>query len=384
MRLSAFITAHMADILAEWDGYARTLTPAADGMTLVALRDHAEGMLRAIALDIETPQTEAERHQKSLGESDDASASSAASVHGRDRHASNFSLVQLSGEFRALRASVLRLWLEHVPTDTRAALEEVMRFNEALDQALAESVVTFSGRAEHARNTFDAILGHDLRGPLSTMALSGELLTRNELGADQARELGVRIGSAARYMASMVNDLLEFARGRLGGKGLPFKPRMQSLAGVCNEALDDAAAMHPESTFTIQVDPESPSEACIDAARIRQLLVNLLGNAGQHGTRGRPIQLHVGGDQDQVLLDVVNEGGRIPAESLARIFDPLVRLQQDASPGGRVMGGLGLGLHIAQEIARAHGGSIVASSDDRHTMFSVRLPRRGQEGEECA
>ena len=383
VRLSAFITGHMDRILAAWDEYARTMSPAADDMSLLALRDHAEEMLRAIALDIETPQTEAQRHDKSLGGSDDARATTAASVHGGVRHDSRFTLVQLNGEFRALRASVLHLWLEHASSDSRQVLADVMRFNEALDQALAESVVTFSARADYARNMFDAILGHDLRGPLSTITMSGELLTRHELRADKAKDLGVRITSAARYMSSLVNDLLEFARLGLGGASLPVHPEIVEVEEICNDALNHARAMHPQCTFELAAGSQARSSACMDADRVHQLLVNLLGNAGQHGAAGRPVRLHIAGDNDVVTLSVVNEGARIPEASLKQIFQPLVRLSSVTDSQGMVAGSLGLGLYIAREIAEAHGGTIAAESDDQHTTFSVRLPRECPAGAAC-
>lgn len=377
MRLSAFITGYMDQILGDWDEYALTMKPAADEMSLRELRDHAEQMLRAVALDIETPQTEGEEHAKSLGGSDDPDASNAASMHGQMRHDSHFTLVQLTAEFRALRASVLCLWRGHVEGSSPEVLEQVMRFNEAIDQALAESICTFSKRADYARDMFDAILGHDLRGPLSTIALAGELLTRAELPPEKARELGVRVNGAARYMSAMVGDLLEFARRRLGGGILSVHPHMANLVEVCNGALADAHAMHPNSEFELVANAKL--DARIDADRIHQLLVNLLGNAGQHGAPGRPIQLHLAGDTDEVVLCVINEGGRIPAASLKRIFEPMVRLKPGADSDKGIVTSLGLGLHIAREIAQAHGGSLAAGSDDLHTTFTVRLPKQGPE-----
>lgn len=377
MRLSVFINDHMDQILAQWDQHARTLTPAADAMSLKALRNHAEQMLRAVALDIETLQTEGEQRTKSMGGADDPDATSAASEHGTMRHASDFTLMQLNSEFRALRASVLHLWRKHRGAMSESVLDEVVRFNEAIDQALAESILTFSRRADQTRDMFDAILGHDLRGPLSTVTAAGEILTRTDLRPDNAVELGLRVTRAARYMTAMVHDLLEFARTRLGGETLPVHPQTANLAQVCTEAIEDAAAMHPDSRFELIAGTRL--EAWVDADRIHQLLVNLLGNAGQHGTPGRPIQMHVAGDETDAMLCVINEGRQIPEEWLQRIFDPMMRLKPDDDAANGVTAGLGLGLHVAREIALAHGGSIAADSDGLRTTFTVRLPRRGPE-----
>ena len=362
----------MAPILECWDEYASTMTPAADEMSLQALRDHSEAMLRAVALDIDSPQTQREQFQKSQGESDE-DASSAASEHGHLRHASNFTLIQLSSEFRALRASVLRLWLRQVEQVTPDVLEDVIRFNEAIDQALAESIVTYSARSSHSRDLFDAILGHDLRGPLSAMSLAGELLGREDMPA-RAMELGGRIRSSARYMSAMVSDMLEFARARLGNTHITVNPHTASIESVCSGALSDAVAMHPGSRFEMRL--EGRPEAWIDADRTRQLLMNLLGNAGQHGAREVPVELHAHADEHETTFRVVNHGPVIPAGHLRNIFEPLVRLSSEPEDDGNRATSLGLGLHIAREIAAAHEGTITAQSEDGITTFTVRLPVR--------
>ena len=364
----------MDQILACWDEYAGTMTPAADQMSLHALRDHSEAMLRAVALDIDSPQTGREQLDKSLGEATEDVSNSAASEHGHLRHASNFTLIQLSSEFRALRASVLRLWLQQVDRVTPSVLDEVIRFNEAIDQALAESIVTYSDRATHSRDMFDAILGHDLRGPLSAMSLAGELLQRGDMPASKAVALGGRIRSSALYMSSMVSDMLEFARIRLGQASLPVQAEVANIESVCAGAIADAAAMHPGSHFELHV--EGRPEAWIDANRMRQLLMNLLGNAGQHGTRGRPVKLFATADEVQTTFRVVNEGPDIPQDLLHTIFEPMVRLEATDEVSTHRTTSLGLGLHIAREIAVSHGGSLGARSEAQVTTFTVRVPAK--------
>lgn len=372
IRLSTFILTEMDQILACWDEYARTMTPAADQMSLRALRDHSEEMLRAVAADIDSPQTDVEQVEKSQGESTTDPSDSAASDHGHLRHFANFTLIQLSSEFRALRASVLRLWLHQVETVSPAVLDDVVRFNEAIDQALAESIVTYSERSSHSRDLFDAILGHDLRGPLSAMSMAGELLTLDDLPAGKAVELGGRIMSSARYMSSMVDDMLEFARTRLGNTPIPIQREMVNIETVCSRAIADAAAMHRGCVFELAT--EGRNEAFIDADRTRQLLMNLLGNAGQHGARGRPVQLVAKADDAQTVFRVVNEGPEIPANLLETIFEPLVRLNAELEAQTHRTTSLGLGLHIAREIATAHGGSITAQSENELTTFTVTFP----------
>ena len=138
MRLSAFIRAHMADILAEWTAFAKKTAPSDGGMSTLALTDHAEAILLAVAVDIETRQSKQQQYDKSQGEEEAGllGEESAAAIHGRLRQASNFSLLELSAEFRALRATVLRLWSPHVSDLPETAMLEMIRFNEAIDLSL--------------------------------------------------------------------------------------------------------------------------------------------------------------------------------------------------------------------------------------------------------
>ncbi|HSP01643.1 MAG TPA: histidine kinase dimerization/phospho-acceptor domain-containing protein, partial [Thioalkalivibrio sp.] len=224
MKLSVFIVERMEQILAHWDEYARKVAPESEDMSHQELRDHAEEMLRTVALDIESPQSARQQARKSEGGDDDKGASSAASKHGRLRQQSNFTLLQMSSEFRALRATVLRLWLQQLDALSPEVLEDVIRFNESIDQALAESIVTFSERADQSRDLFGAILGHDLRGPLSSISLAGDILEGQLLSAGKVVELGANIKRSARFMTSMVDDMLGFARTRMGEDGIPVEP----------------------------------------------------------------------------------------------------------------------------------------------------------------
>src|ERR687896_546 len=145
MRLAQFITENSELILVEWEAFARSLSIAGQKMTSLALRDHAEQILKAIAEDIDESQTDLEQAYKSKGYVRIAAATrTAAQTHGALRYLSGFDLRQLAAEFRALRASVLRLWLKRGAAD-ETALYQMTRFNEAIDQALAESISNYSG-----------------------------------------------------------------------------------------------------------------------------------------------------------------------------------------------------------------------------------------------
>ena len=371
MRLSHFITGHLDEILAEWVAFAETLTPAAGQMSRRALQDHAKAILQAIALDIETRQNPSEQYEKSHGLAPEDGVPSAASVHGTLRQSSDFSLIQLSAEFRALRACVLRLWLPRISLMSATTVDEMIRFNEAIDQALAESVVTYSARADQSRELFLAILGHDLRAPISTMALAGDLLMRPGLAPDQVPVVGARVRRSARLMGSMVEDLLGYTRTQLGS-GMPMSLAPADVRTICEAAVEDAGATHPGTRFDFHADGDLTGS--FDGVRLHQLVTNLLVNAAQYGAKDRPVLLVARREPDVVVVQVTNDGPPIPEASWRSIFKPLIQLpagEEDTRPRTS----LGLGLFVAREIALAHGGSIdVKSTDEEGTTFTVRLP----------
>ena len=375
MKLSLFLTTHLENILAEWEVFAETLFPASPVPLKPILRDHAKEVLQAIALDIETPQTAQEQLEKSRSQVDQAvGEKSAAAIHGQLRHLSGFTLLQLTSEYRALRATVLRLWMPHIKSFTRQSASDMMRFNEAIDQALAESVATFSQSADRTRDTFLAMLGHDLRSPLFVVSMAGSYLTRPGVGTEDTRQMGARVARSNAHMSAMIRDLLEYARTQLGG-GIPLTLRQENLRDICQLALDEAQAGHPQCPFVL----EAQGDLCgtFDAARLQQLLSNLLNNAARYRTDSRPVTLTAQGDAATVTVSVRNHGTVIPAQSLQAIFDPLVQLLvEDEGHKGSPTSSLGLGLFIAREITSAHDGTIAAESDAHSgTVFTVRLPR---------
>lgn len=372
MKLSQFLTDRAEDILVEWEAFAKTLEPAANLMSSAALRDHASQMLKAIALDIDSLQSDAQQTAKSQGDAPSKFPNSAASIHGTLREVSGFSLVQLTAEFRALRASVLRLWLPHVREFNEDIHDDLMRFNEAVDQALAESAVTFSEHNDKTRERFLAILGHDLRTPLSAISMTGSLLVRSN-SAEGNAAIGKRLVRSAATMSTMVNDLLEYSRSQLGGK-MPMAPSPSDMGDIAQAALHDAALAHPDCAFEFHSDGDL--SGVFDGVRLQQVIVNLLTNAAQYRARGTGITLNVEGGQDEVAIAVTNLGPAIPADALKTIFSAMVQLPVDGEQPGRPRTSLGLGLFIARETALAHGGAIEVSSNDADgTTFTVRIPR---------
>jgi signal transduction histidine kinase len=271
--LGSFIQENMDDILSEWEVFAKSKLPAAATMSVLELRDHAEEMLREIAEDIGRPQSETERDRKAKGLADATEAHpAAASQHGAIRHLSGFDLIQVVSEFRALRAAVLRLWKEEVGVDGPAHVDDLTRFSESIDQALAESVVAYSATSDESRDTVLAVLGHDLRGPLASLSncvqLQGAAVQTTEA---RDRVLHIATRSIA-SMDEMITDLLEYTRTRLG-RGLQVSARPANLDALCQETVEEVRAAHPRAR--IQYEGCADLVTDFDRARMHQVLINL-------------------------------------------------------------------------------------------------------------
>ena len=371
MRLAPFIQQNLEPILQEWETFARTLLPAAQGMTEEGLRDHARQILQAVATDMQTRQSPQEQKDKSLGEGEEAAGEgdSAASVHGALRYEVGFDLVQLIAEYRALRASVLRLWTRQALADPAAELDDLIRFNEAIDQAIAESVAKYSLDLDTSRDTFMAILGHDLRSPLGAIMMSAHTASVADLAPSTARAMAI-IQRSAVSMQVMIRDLLDVAAMRLGRRA-PLRKEPADLVETCQAAVTELRAAHPQRAF--HFEHTGDLRGCYDAERIGQVLSNLLNNAVNHGNRGHPVRLRAQGEHaSRIKVEVENHGSTLTPADLRAIMDPAAR---NHLRGGEGSSGLGLGLYIARDIVEAHGGSVHASSEAGITTFCLELPR---------
>jgi len=207
MTLAEFIVRNMELILAEWEKFARSI-PAAEGMDTKALRDHAEKMLKAFARDLVQFQSAEQQAAKSKGRAPEplCKDDTAATSHGTDRFAEGFDLKALVSEYRALRATVTRLWTPEVSSEDRET--QLSRFNEAVDQALHESVVRYSDEVNRARELFLGVIGHDLRNPLGAILNSAQYLLQSDgLSGEQIKATAVVQRSATRIQ-KMLSDLL--------------------------------------------------------------------------------------------------------------------------------------------------------------------------------
>lgn len=374
MRLRTFILDNMEIILKQWEDFARDVWPDASP-SVRDLRDHAKDMLLAVTNDMQTTQSDNEQHDKSVGESRPSETSdkvdSASAKHAEDRLESGFDILALAAEYRALRASVLNLWSKEVPEMTATQSKDMTRFNECVDQLLAESVQSYSDSVEHSRELLLGILGHDLRQPLSAVSLIAGSMEKNEDISGPTRQMASLIVVAVREMKSLVDDLLDFAGSNLGVKMQVTREPM-NLEELCLEVVEEVRAAHPSRVFDLERHGDVYGEW--DRPRLRQLISNLLSNSVQHGAADTPIRLFIKTDGHAVVFGVSNQGPPIPPALQEAMFDPLRR------PSGngltRELGGLGLGLYISQEVVKAHGGSMVVCSKDKETAFIVKLPRR--------
>lgn len=371
MKLSEFISHNRKSIIDEWEAFAKSLLPAAKGMDSVGLRDHADEILKAIADDLDTPQGDAEQAAKSRGHGEKHRMQAVGKAHAALRIEDGFRLGQLVAEYRALRATVLRLFERAAGKDQSALtdLRQVTRFNEALDEALVEATNRFMVVMNRTSDQFLAVLGHDLRNPLGAIMMSAALISRRA-EQENARAASLILTSAGR-MKRMVNDLLDLTRTRLGS-GIPLSPKPMDLGSLCKEVVAELEAFHPESH--LEFHSEGDLNGTWDLDRLAQVLSNLVGNALQHGARDGVVEVTGKVDGKEVVVEVHNQGAAIPQALLANIFEPMVRKASGSEGKGSTS--LGLGLHIAREIVLAHGGTIHVSSTARAgTTFCVRLPR---------
>ncbi|HEX2190729.1 MAG TPA: sensor histidine kinase [Longimicrobiaceae bacterium] len=379
MKLAEFILANREPILREWEAFARTCAPASGTMDIEALRDHADEMLTVIAADLQTPQDCLQQAEKSKGRAraGGPDASTAAEEHGAGRAESGFSVEQMVAEYRALRASVIRLWTKEKGELVPGDVEDLTRFNEAIDQSLAESVSQYNQGMEQSKEIFIAILGHDLRTPLAAIHTSASFMLDLDELEEPHRTLTTRIAGSATRTIQMVGELLDFTRSRLGG-GIPVVREEVNLGRVVRDVADEVSAAHPGCR--IQVDTRGEERGEWDQARLSQALSNLIGNAVQHGAEGTSVTVELRGEEEQVAVVVRNRGAAIPPDQLNGIFNPMKARESPVRAEGRgPTGSLGLGLYIAERIVSAHGGHIeVESSEASGTTFTVYLPRHGK------
>jgi signal transduction histidine kinase len=377
MRLSDFILRNVEPILAEWEAFARSLAPGAE-MTKLALQDAAEEILLATARDMQSNQNPAQQVSKSKGQGGAGGKESdrldqASQIHGVERVGSGFDIMEVVAEYRALRASVLRLWRDSNPQPGLDDLNDISRFNESIDQSLAEAVDSYTQRVEQSRRMFLAILGHDLRNPLNSIRMAAQLVSRaTDEAPGSARALSM-IEKNTETITRLIHDLIDFASTGLGN-AMPLTRSPLDLEQVGRNVFEEFCFAYPQRT--LRFHPSGDLTGDWDTARVRQVISNLMGNALQHGATEGPVELSIAAEESTVVLRVHNEGPPIPPEMRTTIFDPLLRYAKSEMSAQQSSSSIGLGLYIVREVVVAHGGTVaVNSTAQTGTTFTVRLPR---------
>lgn len=374
MKLSDFIRQNIEGILQEWEDFACTLPPLVDA-NKKELRDHAAAVLKVVADDLDTPQAEHESIAKSKGLGPQASDDTAAEIHAADRVAAGFTGEQVMAEYRALRSSVLRLWAGQVEVTTAGDIQDMIRFNEAIDQAQTESMARYAKMLREAQNLFLAILGHDVRTPLGAISMGAQVLLQDQSLPSKALKVGLRIFNSSKRMDAIVRDLLDFSTTHLGD-GIPVDPNTVDLAEICQGVVEEARTFHPDRKIELLV--EGNVTGAWGGARMSQVFSNLISNAVQHGKPDSAIKVLLRGMADEVTYEVKNQADVIPPAKLRTLFDPVKRFAiRPASERAEARTqNLGLGLYVVKQIVAAHEGEVsVTSTEDDGVVFSARLPR---------
>ena len=374
IRLADFIRKNTEAIVLEWTDFAKTLAPASDGMSLLALRDHIVEILDFLAADLESAQTIREQILKSQGDGpkEGGIKHSAAEIHADLRLRDGFDIDQMVSEYRALRASVVKLWTAKHPNLTNTDFMDLNRFNEAIDQAMTESISHYTKKIDHSRNMFLGILGHDLRNPIGASLMSAQLMVElGEAGAKHTLLAGQIISSTMRAN-HILTDLLELTRAGFGSE-LPVAKQKMDMGLLARELTEEMQAFHPDRVIVLKTTGDM--EGQWDKTRMGQIFSNLIGNAVQYSFKDTPIIVTLKGKPEEIILLVHNEGTPIPADKIDKIFDSLTRATKEGEED-MYSTNLGLGLYITNKIITSHGGSIdVMSSDKGGTKFTVKLPR---------
>ncbi|WOD20864.1 sensor histidine kinase [Paraburkholderia kirstenboschensis] len=368
MGLSDFIEADLRGLIEDWADCALALTQEGSQLTRRELRNSAADILMSVAADMREAQNPAQQQTKSRGEKNTGHSAfgDVAHRHADDRLSHGFSINDVVSEFRALRATVLRRWQKTSPSGA-TAFQEMIRFNEAIDQVLAESVRHYAWRTERIRDLFAGVLAHDLRSPLGAILNSGEVLLHDDNLSPAGVKAVAFVQRGAMRMKQMIDDLLIFTRTRLGD-ALPVSFTPQDMGRICNDAIDEVRASFPNAQIELRLKGELGGRW--DGSRLGQLVVNLVTNAVRYGSG--TVVVEAGAFDGQMTLAVSNEGDPIPEQALSTLFDPLTRARMPNRSG--TAAGMGLGLYICRSIARAHQGTIGVTSSRSGTCFTVCLP----------
>lgn len=361
MRLADFLDAEREQVLLAAATFAKTLPTLTDADDK-ELRDHFSQCLDVIASDLRNKQSRRESIAKSEGQGPQ-SKGTAAEEHGKARANSGLTSSQLLSEYRALRSSVLRLWMEqYQPSDD--SLDDVMRFNEAIDQTIAESLVQYEHQVEQWRHIFLGVIGHDLRTPLHAISLTSDFL-RLKAPAGLKKQVDV-LAKSVRRVGAMLDSLLDFSNSQIGSD-MNLSVTKADLAKEIAEEVVIMSAAFPDAQIMLKAGQHTSGD--FDVSRVREAVTNLVSNAVQHGN-SKWVEIAVQNDEKHFHVTVRN-GGHIAEAQRTGLFQPM-KSGGDYKTGHRT--NLGLGLFICKQIVSAHKGEIHVTSNDGVVEFTMSFP----------
>ena len=371
--LAKFIQDNSTPIVREWERFARGLAPVADQMGELTLRNDIRQILAAIAGEIESGETPSGQGAQAAGRIPQLSFPATIQVHGALRFDGGFDMDQVVAEFRALRASIVKLWYASVPEVHALDIRELTRFDDAVDRAMTEAVHDYSRQLDTSRSLFLGILSHDPRNPLAAISMAAQLTSKMRTLDARQTMLQSQIIDSAKRASEIVSNLLDLTRARLG-TSLTTVIEPTDMGFIANRIVGEMCAQHPSRDFLLSMS--GTLDGLWDKARLGQLFSNLLSNAVQYGSKDAPIRMTVKGQPADVVISIHNEGIPVSLQHIDTIFDAMTRGDESADVSGVRSQNLGLGLFISREIVSAHGGTIgVESGEGDGTTFTIQLPR---------
>jgi len=360
MPLADILRSRRAEILSRWER-AVLADPAlgeAQRISTPELRDHVPTLLDGIAKGLDESRASEEATAVR-----DIAMSVLPRSHALQRIADGYSVRAVLHELEHLRSEVVRTAGDEGAVDRRG----VLFFHLAIDECMSIAVVEMETAATMERERFVGVLGHDLRTPVSAIKMAGALLAQDP-PSEQRRLFADKILRAADRMNEMIGSLVDFASARAGT--IALERRLGSLRSICVEVVDELRLAHAGRVVAFAAEGDGLGEW--DAARMSQVVANLIGNALKYSPPTTPVSASLREREDRIELAVHNEGAPIPEEEQPDIFAPFRRGKGKRSGAD----GIGLGLFIAHEMVRAHGGDIALRSEPgAGTTFTISVPR---------
>lgn len=375
MQLSKFITEEIDLLSKDFAEFAQTHLDGVADLSQEELHDHILRILTYIAADMGEKQTQEEQDVKSKGDKPMPKGDSVAQTHGDQRLDIGLSIVDLAREYRALRANILKEWAKRRADEPdEQDFHDMVRFNEAIDEIQIEALTRFHSRmqkyekTDEQKNEFIAVLGHELRNPLSAISGAVEII---KIKPDKMAGMLEVLEKSVRRIALLLDDMLDL--NRISHGTIKLKKEIYDLRETIKLAGRDIAEAVKEKEQRLKIDvPKEPLCVKADPVRMEQVIVNLLTNARKYTQKGGSIELVAGQEGDNVVMTVQDNGMGIPPDKLEEIFEPFSRIKHKFGTAG----GLGIGLALVKQLVEQHCGEVRAHSEgeNKGATFTVTLP----------